>query len=142
MIWALPLLIILGGMLAAAGLIVSKKPDAKELIAKIQPYQAIIGIILLVDGLYELLLHGGFHAFQMLGAFPLLALTAIGMMFSAILLGILFGMPMLAKLSASGAAKGEELGKKLAPFQTIIGIVGLVSGLLGVLYNLGILKVG
>jgi hypothetical protein len=56
------------------------------------------------------------------------------------LLGILFGMPMLARISASGAATGEELGKKLAPIQTIVGVIALVCGLLLLLMVLGILK--
>ena len=38
------LLVIAGGILAAAGLIISKKPDAKQLIDKLVPYQAFIGV--------------------------------------------------------------------------------------------------
>jgi len=49
-------------------------------------------------------------------------------------------MPMLAKLSAGGAAKGEEFGKKMAPFQALIGLVSIGAGLLGILFVAGILK--
>ncbi|MBA3462086.1 MAG: hypothetical protein H0T46_19155 [Deltaproteobacteria bacterium] len=130
--------LILGGILAISGLIVAKKPDAKELIGKLQPFQAIIGIALLVFGVLNLM-----DAIRLLGVVslaPVLVLSTVGGVFASILLGILFGMPMIAKLSASGAAKGEELGRKLAPIQTIVGIVALVCGLVMLLMILGILK--
>ena len=41
-------LMILGGALGAAGFIVSKKPNAKELIDKLTPFGGFIGIGLLV----------------------------------------------------------------------------------------------
>ena len=47
--------ILLGGLLAASSLIVQKQPNAKELIAKLVPFQGIIGIILLIWGLIALI---------------------------------------------------------------------------------------
>lgn len=130
--------LILGGILAISGLIVAKKPDAKELIAKLQPFQAIIGIALLIFGVLNLM--DAIRLLGMVSLAPVLVLSTVGGVFSALLLGILFGMPMLAKLSASGAAKGEELGRKLAPIQTIVGIIAIVCGLILLLMVLGILK--
>jgi hypothetical protein len=142
MVYIEPILLILAGILAASGLIVSKKPDAAKLIAKIQPYQATIGIILLVFGIYNAFIYVGPKLMiEWVKAAPLFGITVWAMLASSILLGIMFGMPMLAKLSASGAAKGEELGKKLAPFQLLIGIIGMVSGLIALLYAIGILKI-
>jgi hypothetical protein len=142
MVYIEPILLILAGILAASGLIVSKKPDAAKLIAKIQPYQATIGIILLAFGIYNAFIYVGIKLMiEWVKAAPLFGITVWAMLFSSILLGIMFGMPMVAKLSASGAAKGEELGKKLAPFQLLIGIIGMVSGLLALLYAIGILKI-
>ena len=135
-IWSIVL--ILGGILGCAGLIVAKKPDAKELIGKLQPFQAGIGIALLIFGVINLL-----DAIRLIGAisaFPVLVLTAWAAVASAIVLGIMFGMPMVAKLSASGAAKGEELGKKLAPYQTLVGLVAIGAGLIFLLFTLRILK--
>jgi hypothetical protein len=130
--------LIAGGALAAAGLIVSKNPKAGELIAKLQPFQAIIGIGLLVVGILNLLSAGFGFLFHplILGLFSLSIWLEL---VSAVLLGIMFGMPILARLSAGGAAKGAELGKKLAPFQTIIGLVAIGSAVLYLLYRFGIL---
>jgi len=139
MLWIDPIILILGGILAAASLIVAKKPDAAKLIAKIQPYQATLGIILLVWNIYWIIYIGPGNLFRFGGA-PVTALVLLAAIFSGLLLGIMFGMPMVAKLSASGAAKGEELGKKLAPYQVLIGLIAMGSGLWWLLLNLSILK--
>ncbi len=130
--------LILGGILGISGLIVAKKPDAKEMLAKLQPFQAVIGIALLAFGIYNVLHIGMF--IKVLSVLPILGIMALGAVISALMLGILFGMPMVAKLSAGGAAKGEELGKKLAPFQTIFGIVALVTGVYWMLVTLRIIN--
>jgi hypothetical protein len=141
MLWIEPLLLIAAGILAASSLILAKKPDAKQMIDKIAPYQATLGIILLGWGLYNFIIVVGPGAMvKILTALPLLGITLWGMLVSSILLGIMFGMPMVAKMSAGGAAKGEQMAKKLAPFQVIIGLVAIGSSLLAILYNLGILK--
>lgn len=139
----LPLLCIAGGILAASGLILAKKPNAAELIGKIQPYQATIGIALLGWGIYNLFIYIGISMMMaLIKIAPLLGISVLGMLVTSILLGILFGMPMLAKLSAGGAAKGEELGKKLAGVQVLIGVIAIVSSLIFLLYRFQILKLG
>lgn len=137
-----PILLILGGILAISGLIVAKKPDAKAMIEKLTPYQALIGVGLLIFGVLDLvrvIFGSGFFSI-ILKAFPIMGIVMIAYVASSILLGIMLGMPMVAKLSASGAAKGEEMAKKLAPFQTLIGVVGIVAGLMAILFAAGILK--
>lgn len=138
------LVLIAGGILAVSGLIVAKKPDAKQLIDKLVPYQAIIGVVLLVFGVINLLRALGNHLISMVGHFPLLGLTILGMTVTSILLGFMFGMPQIAKwIPGEGAAeqKGLLLSQRLAPFQVMIGIIGLVSALLWWLYRLGILTI-
>ena len=135
-LWAA--ILIAGGILGCAGLIVAKKPDAKELIGKLQPIQAGIGLALLGFGIWNLL--DALRMLKFVGAFPVLVITLFAAVVSALVLGIMFGMPMVARLSASGAAKGEELGKKLAPFQTLFGLVAIGAGLIVLLFQLGILK--
>jgi len=136
--YAWPIVLILGGILGCAGLIVAKKPDAKELIGKLQPFQAAIGVALLVFGVLNLL--DAIRFLSLMSLIPVTVIMAFAAVVSAIVLGIMFGMPMIAKLSASGAAKGEEMGKKLAPYQTLVGIVAIVTGLFFLLMILGIMK--
>ena len=139
------LVLIVGGIRAVSGLIVAKKPDAKELIDKLVPYQAIIGIALLALGIVNLVRWLGNHVFTLLSVAPLFGLTVLAMIFTSILLGFMFGMPQIAKwLPGEGGAeqKGMELSKKLAPYQVIIGLIGLASALLMLLYRFSILKIG
>jgi len=139
------LVLIVGGILAVSGLIVAKKPDAKELIDKLVPYQAIIGIALLALGIVNLVRWLGNHVFTLLSVAPLFGLTVLAMIFTSILLGFMFGMPQIAKwMPGEGATeqKGTELSKKLAPYQVTIGIIGLVAAFLMLLYRFSILKIG
>ncbi len=140
--WPRIILILLGGIIAASGLIISKAANAKELIAKITPYQGFIGVALLGYGLFDLitnldLLKFAFHFKPML---PSLAL--LGWFFGSIVLGLILGIPQIAAWvpGESGAEnKAVALQQKLVPFQTIFGIVGLVTGVLLLLYQLKIL---
>lgn len=129
----LALLLIAAGILAAASLIVQKQPNAREAIAKLVPFQGIIGIILLLWGVYMLLAwvipYLGFimrySAFSGL-ALLLSTLTAIG-------LGFLLGYGLIAQYalnkSPDAARSGEAMRLKLAGIQVPLGIVGIVLGL-------------
>jgi len=141
--YGLALLLIAGGLLGASGLILSKKPDAKELLNKLVPYQAGIGVGLLALGVWNLL--RTLSLMSTLFKFAkLFAIAFYGSCLVAIALGFFFGMPLIAKWipgDSPAEEKAESMAKKLAPFQTILGIAGLVCGTLLLLYRLGILKV-
>jgi len=141
--WLHILLLLAGGVLAISNLIVAKKPDAKALIDKLVPFQAIIGVALLAIGLLRLIQVGPINTFRGFSVAPLLSLTLIGALWGAILLGFLFGMPQIAKWipgESSAETKATELSKKLAPFQVILGLVVLGAGVLMLLFQLRILK--
>ncbi len=136
-----PILLILGGILAISNLIVAKKPEARQMIDKLLPYQAGIGIALLVIGLWNLL-RSLSTIFEVIKVMPLLGITVLAMIVSAILLGFMFGMPQIAKWmpgNNNAEQKGMELSKKLAPYQVILGLVGIGSSLLFLLYRFHIL---
>ena len=138
------LLVIVGGILAISGLIVAKKPDAKQLLDKLTPFQALIGVALLAFGLFNLLRSFGTPSiFDIIKIAPLLGIATLAMIVCSVLLGFMFGMPQIAKwIPGEGAAeqKGVELSKKLAPFQMIFGLVGIGATLIYFLYRFGILK--
>jgi hypothetical protein len=137
------LLLVAGGILAVSSLIVAKKPDAQKLIDKLVPYQAVIGIALLAFGIVNLLRLLD-HLGGLLRAYPMFAMTLLALCVTSILLGFMFGMPQISKwIPGENAAeqKGMELSKKLAPYQVIIGLIGLASALLWLLYWIGIMSV-
>jgi hypothetical protein len=134
---------ILGGILAAAALIVSKKPDAKQLIDKLTPFQALIGVGLVAVSLINFL--------RMLGTITdafrvnlLWAAAFLAMVGAGFLLGALFGMPQIVKWipgESSAEQKALDISKKVAPYQVLLGIVALVASLVMLLYQLKILSI-
>jgi hypothetical protein len=134
---------ILGGILAAAALIVSKKPDAKQLIDKLTPFQALIGVGLVAVSLINFL--------RMLGTITdafkvnlLWAAAFLAMVGAGFALGALFGMPQIVKWipgESSAEQKALDISKKVAPYQVLLGIVALVASLVMLLYQFKILSI-
>jgi len=138
------ILLFLGGILALSNLIVSKKPDAKQLLDKLVPFQALIGVALLGIALILMFYIGPINMFRALKGNALIAMTFIAGIFSGIALGFFFGMPQIAKWAPGESAaevKAMELSKKLAPYTMIVGVIALVAATLMLLMHLGVLKV-
>lgn len=127
------LLLIVAGLLGAASLIVAKQPNAREVIAKLTPYQGIIGIILLIWALIVFI----FNILPALGAFlryfPLTGILLLATFLVAIALGFLLGYGLIAQYAlnknAGAAQGGEAMRMKLAKFQGPLGLLGIGLGL-------------
>jgi len=137
------LLLIVCGVLAAAGWIVSKKPNAKQAIDKLTPFQGFLGIGLLVIGIVDFIrwLDVIKHSLKM-GI--LFGLTMWGAVVSAILLGFLLGMPQIAKWipgDSPAEQKALDMQRKLGVYSTIVGFIGIVCGILLLLYRFEVLKI-
>ncbi|MDB4952473.1 MAG: hypothetical protein JWO36_42 [Myxococcales bacterium] len=137
-----PLLLIVGGILAISSLIISKKPDAKAMIDKLTPYQAFIGVAMLACGIWWILkwisLLADFNRLK-----PLFLVSLWGVIACSILLGFLFGMPQIAKWipgDSTAETKANEFAKKVAPYQVILGLIGLACALVYLLYRFTILR--
>ena len=129
----LAILLIAAGILAAASLIVQKQPNAREAIAKLTPFQGIIGIILLLWGLYQLFF-GVLPYFGLLMQFaPLTAIAALLATLVAIGLGILLGYGLISQYAlsknADAARSGEVVRAKLTGIQVPLGIAGIALGI-------------
>lgn len=136
-----PVLLILGSILAISGFIIAKKPDAKALIDQLSPYEAVIGVAMLATGIWWLLRWGG----ELVNAFKLDAILAAsiwGVIGVSILLGALFGMRQIAKWipgESSAEQKALELSQKVAPYQVVLGLIGLASALVYLLFRFNVL---
>jgi hypothetical protein len=129
----LAILLIVAGILAAASLIIAKQPNAQDMISKIVPFQGIIGIILLLWGLYALF-------FQVLPYFgllmqfaPLTAIASLASTLVAIGLGIILGYGLIKqyalKNNADAARSGDAAVAKLAGIQVPLGLAGIALGI-------------
>jgi len=138
------ILCIVGGILAISGLIIANKPDAKQLIDKLVPFQAIIGVAMVALGLVNFLRLMGYltNTFKLNLFFGLSIWCMLG---TSVALGALFGMPQIVKWipgESNAERKAMELTQKIAPFQVILGLVAIVASLVYLLYRFQVLKFG
>lgn len=115
----------LAGALSASNVVIEKLPNAKELIAKIVPYQAIIGVAAFLFGVFKL-----FDISRMREAMSTKAVF-IGCVAACLVAGFLLGFPMIQKFIAEDEdtkEKVEGIRKKLSPYQILAGLVALGTG--------------
>ncbi len=128
MIWGITLILL--SLIAVPSLILSKKPNAKELLEKVAPYQGWIGLVFCfwgVWGIITAILNIGW-----LTTFPIWWVTLLAGNIVSATLGFMLGFGLINKLflSKNDAAKekAEELRTKIAPKQGKLGILGLIVG--------------
>lgn len=135
-------LLLLGGILALSNLIVAKRPDAQRVIDQLAPFQALIGVGLLVMSLYVTVKAGPINMVRLIQSNTFVGVALLGGVLSGIALGFFFGMPQIAKWlpGPTSGQKATELSWKLAPFTMLAGVVALGAAALLLLNELGLLK--
>ena len=113
------------GVVCASNLIIARKPDAKELIGKIAPYQGWIGAISALWGAWWLInwiLNVG-----VMMTWPILGITWLANSILLLGLGLLCGIGVLKTFIKAPAAteKLDLTVAKLAPYQAVLGLVGI-----------------
>ena len=130
---------IAGGLIAASALILAKAPNAEGLINKLLPYKAVIGIGMLALGVLnaiDILPNIG----AMFSASALFGVTLILVLASELLIGTLFGLPLIAKWAAGRGVGGRAeqraavVSEKLVKFEVPIGLVSIGAGVLAALH--------
>lgn len=122
--------LILLSIIAVPSLLLSRKPNAKELLAKVEPYQGWIGIIFCFWGIWGVVtavLHMGW-----LTSAPVWWATLLAGSLVEACLGFLLGYPLITKLFLSESVKAREkaaqIRAKIAPKQGKLGILGIIVG--------------
>lgn len=129
MIFGITLIIL--GILAAPSLLLSKKPNAQELLDKITPYQGWIGLGFCVWGVISIV-----QAILRIGwltTYPIYWITYIAVAVVTAALGFILGYGMINKHLLSkneeAKAKGEVLLAKLRPLQGKLGLAAIILGI-------------
>ncbi len=119
------------GVLAAPSLLLSRRPNAKELLDKITPYQGWIGLLFFFWGLW-----GVIRAIFSIGLLKYHALWWASWLAGSLLeaaLGFLLGYTLINSLVLSNSEEAKEKGKqllaKLRPMQTTLGLISIVLGI-------------
>jgi len=130
------LLTIAGGILAASALIIARKPNAKDLIDKLTPYQGWIGIVLFFWGVWDVL--NCVRFIGLLSQRPLLWIFALACAAADLLVGFLLGFGLITKYAlgknAAAQARGQQIRAKLAGYQGVFGLFAIVMGTLYIVW--------
>lgn len=123
---------ILGGILACAGLIISKKPDAKEILDKLTPFQAWIGVVLTIWGVWGII-----QSFLNIGSIGMSWGINLGISVAEFIVGFLLAYGLISQYllekNETAKAKGQELRLKLTNYQVSAGIILIVLGVLAII---------
>ncbi len=130
--------LIVSGILASSSTIIKKRPEAKELIAKLVPWQGWIGLIVCLWGIW-----GTIHAVLTIGliaSVPVWWLTYLVANVSSAAIGFLLGYGMIQRFALKNAEqdkqeKAEKLHEKLVGIQIPLGYVALVIGVWSIIAN-------
>lgn len=116
------------GVLGASNLIIARKPDAKELIGKIAPYQGWMGAVSALWGVWGLI--SAILSLGLLTTFPIWWATWVATDVILVALGLLLGIGTLKTFIKQPQAveKMDMLVAKLAPKQGVLGLVGMGLG--------------
>lgn len=127
------ILLIILGLLASPSLLLSKKPDAKELLDKLVPYQGWAGVVFCFWGIWGIIssiLSIGILSYGLWGIIYWVTLLAVSLV--EVILGFILGYSLIVKyvLSKNETAreKGEQALAKIRPLQGKIGIIGIIVG--------------
>ncbi|UJR85810.1 hypothetical protein [Sandaracinus amylolyticus] len=116
------------GVLGAASLIIARRPDAKDAIAKLAPYQGWIGAISALWGVWGVI--SSVLNIGWMTTFPIYWFTFLADSLLSVALGLLLGVGVLKTFikDATAQAKMDQTIAKLAPFQGTMGLVAIGVG--------------
>jgi hypothetical protein len=116
------------GVLGASNLIISRKPDAKELIAQLAPYQGWMGAVSAIWGAVGII--SCVMGLRLLGIWPLWWVTSLATALLLIALGLLLGVGVLKTFIKDPTArdKMDQTIAKLAPYQGTLGLIAIGVG--------------
>jgi hypothetical protein len=117
------------GVLGASSLIIAKKPDAKELIGKLAPYQGWIGAVSALWGVWTVI--SAVLSLRLLGIVPIYWATYLADGVLQALLGILLGVGVMKTFvkDPAATAKMDDTVAKLAPYQGTLGLIAIGLGI-------------
>lgn len=116
------------GILGASNLIIARKPDAKELIAKLAPYQGWIGAVSALWGAWGIV--SAVLSLGLLASHPIHWATYLASAVIQLALGLLLGIGVLKTFikQPQAVAKMDEMVTRLAPKQGVLGLIAIGIG--------------
>ncbi|RPD90705.1 hypothetical protein EGM88_15245 [Aureibaculum marinum] len=122
--------LVLLSIIAVPSLILSKKPNAAELLAKVEPYQGWIGLVFCFWGIWGIVFT--FLNIGWLSSAPIWWATLLAGSLVEAGLGFMLGYGQINKLFLGNNSKAQEkaaaIRQAIAPKQGKLGVLGLIVG--------------
>lgn len=122
---------IIGGLIAASSLIVSKRPNAKELLDKLTPFQGWIGVILAFWGTWGII-----QSILNIGSMGVFWIIGLAVCVVEFIVGFLLGYGLISKYllekNETAKEKGQELRLKLTKYQVPCGVILIILGVISI----------
>ena len=117
------------GVLGASSIIIAKKPDAKEMIAKLAPYQGWIGAVSALWGVWGVI--SAVLTLGWLAHWPIYWVTALADSVLQFALGLILGVGVLKTFIKNPQAneKMDQTLAKLLPYQGNLGLLAIGLGI-------------
>lgn len=117
------------GILAVPSLLLAKRPDAKELLGKLAPYQGWMGAISAIWGVWGII--SSVLNIGWLTTFPIYWATFLADSLLLTALGLILGIGVMKTFIKAPAAQAklDETLAKVAPHQGRLGIAGVAVGI-------------
>lgn len=123
--------LVLLSIITVPSLVLSRKPNAKELLEKIEPYQGWIGLIFCIWGVWGII--SSILNVNWLTSAPIWWSTLLAGSIIQALLGFMLGFALINKIvlgkSLEAQEKAAELRTKIAPKQGKLGLFGIALGI-------------
>lgn len=123
--------LVLLSIIAVPSLILSKKPNAKELLAKVEPYQGWIGLVFCIWGVWGIIT--SIINIGWMTTAPIWWATLLAGSIVEATLGFMLGFAVINKIiigkNESAQVKAAELRAKIAPKQGKLGVLGIIVGI-------------
>lgn len=118
------------GALAAPNAIVVKLPEAKQYLAKLEPYQQWMGVFAAMWGAYATV--QAVINLNWIGRYPFYWLTHTSAALLQLSLGLLLGFTLIGKVVPNAAFKAKLASARfhLARFEGQLGVAGIAVGLI------------
>lgn len=130
--------LVLLGLLAVPSIVLSRKPNAKEIFEKVAPYQGWIGLAFAVIGLFGIV-----KCLLSMGALGITPLAWLIWLLTAVVetaLGFILGYGLIQKYilskSAEASEKGVRILLRLLPMQGTMGVIAIVIGILQIVSSI------
>ncbi len=117
------------GVLGASSLIIARRPDAAQMIAKLAPYQGWIGAVSAVGGVWGII--SSVLSITWMTTYPIFWFTYLADSVLQAALGLLLGVGVLKTFikDPTAGAKMDQTIAKIAPFQGMLGLAAIGVGI-------------